>query len=193
VKAGGGSGLASNLNFPRPTCMLDGSLHQPGSGRCTNTGARAPEPTVSDVARAALAEVEPSFITVRAEFGAGDIVPLPRVGFIEARDAILSRSTAHPARIVMGLKITGAEVEEVARRAARHQFPGFREETIIQVQLEAPFRAATVAIRFKNGDGTIVAALRNFVGNVFVKDGLVSNVSYDRGEIRPVTMSVGCA
>jgi Caspase domain len=40
--------------------------------------------------------------------------------------------------------------------------------------------AASVALQFADGSGTVVAALRNFIGHIVVGDQSVSNVSYDR-------------
>ena len=57
------------------------------------------------------------------------------------------------------------------------------DQTIVRV--DPSMRAATVALQFSDGSGTVVACLRDFVGNIVVDQGLVSSVSYDFGGDQP--------
>ena len=153
-------------------------------GRLTDdlrTGtARAPEPNLSDVLNAALAEVHPRLSTPRSEFSQDSIDVIAAVsGFTAARNAILSASGDYVSGqfLSSGLRVTGAAVESIAVAAGvQTKMLVNGAQTIIHVEPQGP--AATVAIRFKDGAGTVVAGLRHYVGNIIVKDGLVSNVRF---------------
>ncbi|WP_234936530.1 caspase family protein (plasmid) [Sinorhizobium medicae] len=145
--------------------------------------ARAPEPNLSDVVSLALAQVDPSLSAPRPEFSRASVDAIAaESGFTEARSAILAAPDQPPSGVFLtsGFTIVGAAVESIAVSAgARTERAVNGEQTIVHVEFEGP--AATVAIRFENGAGTVVAGLRDFVGHIVVEGGLVRNVSYDEG------------
>ena len=148
--------------------------------------ARAPEANLSDVVNAALAVVDPRLSTPRLGLSQGSIdVIAEESGFTEARNAILSASDPAAPRhgLTSGFTVSGAGVESIAAAGLQTELLISGDQTIIRMQFDRP--AATVAIRFQDGTGTVVAGLRDFVGNISVTDGLVSNVSYDEFGVPP--------
>ncbi len=143
--------------------------------------ARPPEANLSDVVNAALAGVDPRLSTPRAGLSQASVDAIAtELGFTEARDVILSASdpTAPRHGLNSGFTVTGAGVESISAAAGlQTEMLVSGDQTIIRAQFDGP--AATAAIRFQDGTGTVVAGLRDFVGNIVVKDGLVSNISYD--------------
>jgi hypothetical protein len=145
--------------------------------------AQPPKPNLSDVVNLALAEVDLGLGVIR--LGKNDKTvnsinaTAAETGFSRARDIILSvQSTADEANLPSGFVVVGSAVESaVASPGARALVVAGGERSRVQVEFEGP--AATVAIRFGGGGGTVVAALRDFVGQIVVEDGLVMNVSYD--------------
>lgn len=81
-----------------------------------------------------------------------------------------------------GLSISGAHVERVTTPLGVTS--GFvnsggssRQSALVEISLHNR-PAASVCIQFSNGDGSVLAALDRFVGNVTVDESGVSNVSY---------------
>ncbi|MFK0690084.1 caspase family protein [Mesorhizobium sp. IMUNJ 23033] len=141
----------------------------------------APEPNVSDVVRAALVAVDPRLTTARADFSQDSIDAIAEEsGFTHARDAILLATFRQTpgSLLTSGIRIIGAQVERVAAApGVRTELVVVEGQTIVHVEYEGP--AATVAIQFSDGNGTVAAGLRYFVANIVVDGGLVSSVSYD--------------
>ena len=175
------------------------------SGERAYIGRVAPEPTASasridpgatvvDVARTVLAQVS---VDALKEYRApANTMSLPREGdhveqiarvgnesgFFTNQAAILKAQA--PSRfesLHTGFVVRGAELELALDEDGRRIDPLKLEEspgaTEIGVDLkERP--AASVALRFADGMGCVVAALSEFIGNVVVDEQGVSNISY---------------
>jgi hypothetical protein len=80
-----------------------------------------------------------------------------------------------------GFTVSGQRVTSVTARpgiAAKVMQPSEAiAASVVEVDL-GPFPSASIALRFADGSGTILAALRFYVGNVVAGDTGVSNVSY---------------
>lgn len=78
-----------------------------------------------------------------------------------------------------GLYVSGAVVEEVVgnKDLAHVEIALNKEPGAIRVD-PRPWQPASVAIRFADGSGTVVAALPGYIGTIVVDDGRVVNVSY---------------
>ncbi len=78
-----------------------------------------------------------------------------------------------------GLFVFGADVEEVAGNddIARVEIASNKGPGAIRVD-PRHWQPVSVAIRFSDGSGTVVAALPGYIGTVIVDDGRVVNVSY---------------
>jgi hypothetical protein len=88
-----------------------------------------------------------------------------------------------------GFTVTGTHVEKVVVRA-RSDFlnsDATREpSSLVDVDLGPGVRAASVALIFKGGTGTVVAALRGFVGSIVVDAQGVKSVSYLPSKASPL-------
>lgn len=99
-------------------------------------------------------------------------------GFRAAQSSILEAARTVDLGIETGFTISGSElVQAVAGPEAQVEI---LSRNVISVDLgDAP--AASIALKFADGSGTVVAALRGFIGHVLVGDRGVDNVSYDLG------------
>ena len=100
-------------------------------------------------------------------------------GFNAARDTIVqSRGVPPEFAVRCGFAVSGQRLEGVtAGRGAVVRFANDGESALVEVDLQN-MQAASVALRFADGSGTVLAAIHGFVGNVVVDRGSVSNVSY---------------
>jgi Caspase domain len=108
-------------------------------------------------------------------------------GFGRARDAIIqSRGLDAELPGRSGFTIGGTHVAQAtARSGVTVKVANSAGATaLVEVDL-GQYRAASVAIRFEDGSGTVLAALRDYVGNVGVRQG-VNNVSYVPSKSSPM-------
>lgn len=140
-------------------------------------------PTVRDLANAELARVG-----VRGPGGTGGLPAdaMTRLdketGFLKARDAILRASESRELDFDAGFAVTGARVDLAASN------PGMRTQVVAQGEGQGQaalvkvdmgnLRAGSVALRFADGSGTVIAALKGYIGNLAVDRAGVANVSY---------------
>jgi hypothetical protein len=101
---------------------------------------------------------------------------------LKARDAILRASEPRQLDFDAGFAITGARVDVAVsnpriRIEALPQGDKQNEAALLKVDMGS-VRAASVAIRFADGSGTVIAALKGYVGNITVDRAGVANVSY---------------
>ena len=165
------------------------------SDALTYIGRVAPQPEITEPQQ----EVQPSIFDLpRSElrqvypFNSGppdplDISPERRAqmesiaevsGFRAAQSWIRDAARTADSGLATGFTIAGSElVQAVAGPDAQVQIVS---ANVIAVDL-AGVPAASIALQFADGSGTVVAALRDYVGHLVVADRGVSNVSYDRG------------
>ncbi|MEJ1966655.1 MAG: caspase family protein [Gammaproteobacteria bacterium] len=105
-------------------------------------------------------------------------------GFGQARDIIVSsRGFALELRARSGLTISGRRVAQatarkgIAIKVSNSPADSRSATSLVEVDL-GPGPAASVALRFEDGSGTVLAALRDYVGNIVVQPEGVKNVSY---------------
>jgi len=152
-------------------------------------------PTVSDVGSAALGAAVGASDVGRAGLGLapGGASPYSAAAIsalAEASGFDAARATIEGARGLSvqlptrtGIAVSGQRVESATTRsgirtAIRNATGGERPSALVEVDVQGP-HAASVALRFIDGTGTVVAALDNFVANVVVDDGRVVSVSYE--------------
>jgi hypothetical protein len=145
----------------------------------------APVANLTDVARVEIASTPPLVLPrgLQALRNAS--------GFEAARNNIVS---ARPLALELtgncGFTITGARVARAVAGGGSvtkvvNSPQGSPATSLVEVEpRQRP--AASVAIRFENGTGTVLAALRDFVGNVIVQPDGVKSVSYGPGKSSPV-------
>lgn len=152
--------------------------HVSTATRVTNSGSS--EPTLSDVATRAIG----------TEVGGGrpqhSDAALQRVatasGFNAASDNIsLARGLSNELSARSGFVISGARLVSVtARPGIKTGFVNSPAASSPSALVEVDVRAAhatSVALRFDDGSGTVLAALDEFLGNVVVDEGAVTSVS----------------
>lgn len=103
-------------------------------------------------------------------------------GFDVARKTILdARGATHfetqTGFSVIGIRVTGAWANLGMGADILNVGDGHLDPAIIRVE-PANKRAASMILRFADNSGTVIAALRGYVGTVIVDDGRVVNVSY---------------
>jgi hypothetical protein len=106
-----------------------------------------------------------------------------RSGFAVARDTIV-QARGLPAKLSArsGFAVSGQRVVAVtAKPEIKAEFVSSPDtaapSALVELDLKG-MRAASVALRFADGSGTVIAALDEYVGNIVVDDGRVTNVSY---------------
>jgi hypothetical protein len=113
-----------------------------------------------------------------------------QAGFEKKRDRLLRAGNTGPLGFETGFTISGAKVQlALARPGIRRQVvsPGDGSEQAAKIRIDmGGARAASVAIRFGNGTGTVIAALKGFIGSIVVDEAGVSNVSYFPSEGNPL-------
>lgn len=134
-------------------------------------------PALSDVARAAINL--PSDRSVLASNEA--LTHLARSsGFERAQKAIVAARGFDPVpRAGAGFMVIGQTVKDgFARPDVKVQLSvGQFKGSLVDITLGTR-KAASIALRFADGSGTVLAALQNYVGTVVVEEGRVVNVSY---------------
>jgi hypothetical protein len=153
--------------------------HVSGPAQAPATGA---VPTVSDVAASRLRAAgiglnAPAFSAQAIEAAA------TKSGF-EAALATIAQARGLPAGLEVrtGFVISGQRLESVMaspgiRVKLSNSAGAARPGALVEVDA-ADAHAASVALRFVDGTGTVLAALDTYIGNVVVEEGKVSNVSY---------------
>lgn len=140
-------------------------------------------PTVRDLATAELSRVGVRGLAGSTGLHADAVSRLDKdTGFLKARDAILRASEPRQLDFDAGFAITGARVDVAVsnpriRIEALPQGDKQNEAALLKVDMGS-VRAASVAIRFADGSGTVIAALKGYVGNITVDRAGVANVSY---------------
>ncbi len=97
-------------------------------------------------------------------------------GFAGVRDSILDasrRMSSATGGIAAGFAITGQKVVEV--QGSSNLEARIISEQVIQTTASG---VGSVAIRFEDGSGTVVAALKEFVGNLVVEPNGITSLSY---------------
>lgn len=151
-------------------------------GRVTSTArvaAGAPAPTLADVASNAIGTAigggtaQPGNPAVRALASES--------GYDTASNTIV-RARGLPAQLPArtGFVVSGQNVRSVtAKPPIRTKFGNSSGDPTAMVEVDlGNVPAASVALRFADGSGTVVAALDYYVGTVVVDQGRVTNVSY---------------
>ena len=141
-----------------------------------------PAPTLSDVAATA----------VGAPIGGGtpqgpaaSVESLAtRSGFNGARNTIIE-ARGLPAKVSArsGFAVSGQRVVAVtAKPEVKIEFVSSSDavapSALVEITDLKGMRAASVALRFADGSGTVIAVLDEYIGNIVVDDGRVTNVSY---------------
>jgi len=104
-------------------------------------------------------------------------------GFDQSKRMILqARGQAMDLLARSGFSVSGQRVAEATARSGvivrfRNIADSNAPSSLLEVDLAGTL-AASVALRFSDGSGTVVAALRDYVGSVLVGSSGVSNVSY---------------
>jgi hypothetical protein len=148
------------------------------------------EATIFDVAQAELVRSGVSLLPGGSTtlIRGVDSEPSPRArleaGFNSARDAVVESFKAtdpesNSAPEKTGFAITGAQVAEVVTHPESSSAIVKRGAVSI-IEVDPGARpACSVAIRFEDGTGTVLAAIAGFAGSIAVSPPGVSNVSYD--------------
>ena len=145
---------------------------------------RTPEsaaaPTVSDVGSAAVGAAlgGPSTYSAAA---LGSVAE--RSGFAAARATLEgARGLSLSAPMRTGIAVVGQHVDAATTKGlntiVRNASSGPRPSALVEVDVRGP-RAASVALRFSDGTGTVIAALDTFIATVVVEEGRVVSVSYE--------------
>ena len=158
--------------------------HVAGSERLLAASASV-TPTIADVAGAALKRAGAGGIGGDPSQLSGQAISelAAKTGFDSARDTIIqARGLPNQLSTRTGFTISGQRLEVAAANPRfRTEFLNADDErpasALVEVDLRGA-RAASVALRFSNGSGTVIAALDGYVGNIVVDEGAVSNVSY---------------
>jgi len=144
------------------------------------------DPTIQDLARVELSRVGVRSLDVLDPGSSAQAIAslATETGFASARDAILDATTQGPGRFETqtGFAVSGARLElAVGTSGMRTEIltpgggPG--QTALVRVDTRGT-RAGSVALRFTDGSGTVIAALDGYIGNVVVDAEGVSNVSY---------------
>jgi hypothetical protein len=80
--------------------------------------------------------------------------------------------------VVSGQQVRSVTVRPNIRTSFQNASSAGRPSALVDVDVRG-VRAASVALRFADGSGTVVAALDEYVGTVVVDQGRVTNVSYE--------------
>jgi hypothetical protein len=100
-------------------------------------------------------------------------------GFDSAKASISTAKGARSFETETGFAVNGAQVRRAMSTAGTfvEVLPDRAEPTLVRVAL-ADGRPAMVALMFNDGSGTVIAALRGFIGTITVESGLVTSVTY---------------
>jgi hypothetical protein len=177
--------VAANSPTPAPSASSSPAPSASSSPAPSASSSPAPSPvqraTIQDVAQAELAKAGIPQVHARG-LPRSAIEQAGRETGFEAASASIRRPV-NLARLELesGFAVTGASVRAAWAHPSVNVEPRYGEDeeraSIIEVQLSRK-PAASVAIEFADGTGTVVAALNGFVGKIAVEDGRVVNVSY---------------
>ncbi len=171
----------------------------PVRARVPSTNTISLRPTIRDVA---LVELASAGADLRPGTSRPDYLSRPatktdavELGFSKAQEEISFETFSSKDPVDMlsarfrnftGFRIAGAHVVEVytAPNATAEIRRGSGAVSLVEVNLQnAP--AASVAIRFEDGSGVVLAALRGFVCSLIVADGSLNSASYLRSSDSP--------
>jgi hypothetical protein len=104
--------------------------------------------------------------------------PLPRVGGLERSldEAAIPFGPMH-FETDCGFKVRGAQLAEAFSRSAHTELLGAEGEILRIDQVAGP--AANVLLTFRNGTGTVLPAIPDFISALSFEDGELVNVSYE--------------
>ncbi|MGB8420853.1 caspase family protein [Paraburkholderia sp.] len=102
----------------------------------------------------------------------------------DARD-LPALSTARCGFTVSGQHLAGTDSSPAVKTNFTNGGEGGRPTALVSVELGGG-RAASIALRFANGTGTVLAALDGFIGSVVLDGDSVSNVSYVPSQSSPL-------
>jgi hypothetical protein len=137
-------------------------------------------PTMEDVARVA---VDAALDGRTPQYSAAARVVADASGFDSARSSLVVEARGLSGQLAArtGFFISGQRVESVTTRPGIRSVisnsSGGHPASKVEVDVEGP-RAASVALRFTDGTGTVVAALDTYIANIVVEEGRVISVSY---------------
>ena len=105
-----------------------------------------------------------------------------RAGFDSTRQLVMKAQELTQIKIATGLTVNGVQLSAVAcnskaTAAIVDAGDGGNRPATVRAELSNE-AAGTIALEFSNGNGTVVAVLRDFIAAVVVGDGVVANVSY---------------
>jgi hypothetical protein len=149
---------------------------------------RPAQATMVDVADRALANAGLQGVTTKGPSLAANVAETARdTGFEQTQAAIRAADRA-PAHSDTGFTIVGAVPTAVVTHPSIRSgrlFSASGDDIGVRIDLgDRP--ACSVALQFANGSGTILAALRGFVGTVVVDRGSIINVSYTPSPSNPL-------
>lgn len=137
--------------------------------------------TIFDVARFELGNAGiAAFLADRPQPSSQSIsIAAADTGFNAARDAIVqARGLPNESVARCGFSVSGIPLASVtASPGVAVKLKNVLDTAVVEVDLH-DMPACSVALRFVNGTGTVLAALNGFLGKVVVDGGTVSNVSY---------------
>lgn len=136
------------------------------------------EATIFDVIKIEFNRVEGTPLSFPPAYQKAAEVAAIETGFSNARNEILTAASIDPSSLETGFTVSGSSVEQVKVEPGMGSQMGRQGElSAIEVSLESE-NGGSVAIQFSDGSGTVVAALKGFIGNIVVSSGQVTNVSY---------------
>jgi hypothetical protein len=153
--------------------------HVSGSGQTTSN---PPAPTLADAARSSIWNLQASGLP--QQYSVQQLNAIAKnSGFDSARNSIV-QAQGLPSKLSTrtGFAISGEKLEAVVAqpgvivRFANSSGNGLAT-ALVEVDLDG-MPAASLALRFSGGSGTVLAALDGFIGNVVIDGGNVNNVSY---------------
>jgi hypothetical protein len=180
-----------NLKQRPDTQVVSGELsyigkYLPDSTSTTTGSDPGRRPDIQTIAQVRLGE---NGLNIRAsgwrpQVDSGDLLRATREsGFDAATTSIANaRGLSDTLSASCGFSISGAHIQRViAPPGVSSDFENSgsnsRQSALVEVNLRNR-AAASICIQFANGDGSVLAALDGFVGNVTVDESGVSNVSY---------------
>jgi hypothetical protein len=152
------------------------------SVRKSVTTQQLPQATIFDVAGLALTKAGLQTVATEAATRPVGVDAMARDTGFEQTQAIVRASAQAPIHSETGFTILGAPVASaITHPAIRTELISIASDsgggTGIRVDLNAQ-PACSVALRFADGSGTVLAALRGFIGTVVLDSGSIINVSY---------------
>ena len=158
----------------------------PPAGAVTAAAPPPAEPSVANVAEHALANIDPGLaMTSYASVEVSSVASVS--GFTAAQLSVSSAESGGSSTITTGFSISGADLLNAENAitvssnggSARILNIAINSDLRATVQMELDQPAVSIALRFGDGSGVVLACLRGFVGNIVVDQGAVTNVSYD--------------